>query len=622
MKRISIAIAVFCGLTFASCSKQNKSETVTKNVTDKNGYNYEIVENDPTGLRLYTLKNGLKVYLSQNTEEPKIQTYVAVRAGSNYDPKQSTGLAHYLEHMMFKGTSKIGTINWETEKGYLNQISDLYEQHRAEQDSAKKLEIYRQIDSVSFIASNYSVANEYDKMINSLGATGTNAHTWVEETVYKNKVPSNELNKWLDVESERFGELTLRLFHTELEAVFEEFNRGQDNDGRKVYAAMLDALFPTHPYGQQTTIGTPENLKNPSMVDIHNYFDKYYVPNNMAMVLVGDFDFDETIAAVDATFGKLKNKEVEHPVLPKEKPITAPVIKNVYGPTAENLSIAFRTDKIGSKDEKYITIIDMILSNGKVGLIDLNLNQKQLVQQAYSNATFLNDYGYHSFGGSPKEGQTLEELQALIFEQLDSLKAGNFDEWMIDAVINDLKLRENRSYEQSTALASSYYNAFIHHQDWNEKVDFIDELRKINKEELVAFANDFYKDNYVVVYKRQGEDKNIAKVENPGITPINLNRDTSSLFLREFNKITVDPIKPQFVDYKASINETDLNNGIQVSSINNTTNDLFSMNFIIDMGSDNNKKLSLAANYLNYLGTDKYTVDELKKEFYKLGYII
>ena len=242
--------------------------------TDKNGFSYASVSNDQNGVRIYTLKNGLKVYLAKNTDAPRIQTYIAVRTGSNNDPKDNTGLAHYLEHMMFKGTSKIGSQNWEKEKILIQEISDLYEQHKAEKDPEKKKLIYKKIDEVSQEASKYAIANEYDKAISSLGATGTNAHTWFDETVYKNNIPSNELEKWFKVEQERFSELVLRLFHTELEAVYEEFNRGQDNDWRLVSYELMDALFPTHPNGQQTTIGESEHLKNPSMVAIHKYFDK------------------------------------------------------------------------------------------------------------------------------------------------------------------------------------------------------------------------------------------------------------------------------------------------------------------------------------------------------------
>ncbi|WP_405604419.1 M16 family metallopeptidase [Polaribacter sp. Asnod1-A03] len=621
MKQIKLLSLIFLLVSTLSCNSDKEKEVSYKVTSQKdtNGLTYETVKNDPTGLRLYTLENGLKVYLSQNSDEPKIQTFIAVRAGSNYDPKESTGLAHYLEHMVFKGTHKIGTADWEKEKVYLEKISDLYEQHRTEEDPEKKKAIYQEIDKVSLEASNHSIANEYDKMTASLGATGTNAYTWFEQTVYTNKIPANEFNKWITLESERFSTLVLRLFHTELEAVFEEFNRGQDNDFRKLYAAMLDGLFPNHPYGQQTTIGTGQHLKNPSMIDIHNYFDKYYVPNNMAVVLVGDFEFEPTIKKVNDAFGKFEKKELTHPTLPKETPITSPIINEVFGPTSENISIAFRSKGVNTEEEKFVTLCDMIMANGNAGIIDLNLNQKQAVQRASCSPTFLNDYGYHSFTGSPKSGQSLDEVKDLLLEQIEKLKNGEFEDWMIEAVVNDLKLSQTRQYENNSALANTYVDAFIYQQDWSERVQFLDDLKKITKEELVAFANEFYKDNYVLTYKRKGEDKNIVKVANPGITPVNLNRDKSSEYITEFNKIEAEPLQPQFVDYKEAIKETNMENNIKVSYVLNEKNDLFDLNIIFDMGSDTDKKLTLAAGYLEYLGTDKYTNEELKKEFYKLG---
>ena len=614
-------IVYFLSLVFLiSCNKtDNQAGYLVSQHTDDNGYNYETVANDPTGLRLYTLENGLKVYLSQNSDEPTIQTFIPVRAGSNYDPKESTGLAHYLEHMVFKGTDKIATIDWETEEKLLAEISDLYEKHKAESSPDKKLAIYKQIDSISYVASGYAVANEYDKMVSLLGASGTNAHTWYEETVYKNKIPANELDKWASLESERFNKLVLRLFHTELEAVYEEFNRGQDSDGRKAHYAKMEALFPKHPYGQQTTIGTSEHLKNPSMVAINNYFDTYYVPNNMAVVLVGDLDFDETIKKIDAEFGKFTYKEVKHPELPKEEPIKGIVTREVFGPNNENVSVAFRTGGIGTDDQKYITLIDMILANSSAGLMDLNLNQKQLVQNATSSPFFQNDYGTLTFSGTPKADQSLDEVKDLMLAQAEKIKAGEFDYWMIEAVVNDLKLSQTRQYENSTALASMYYNAFIHNENWNDKVQFLDDLKKVSKDELVAYANKFFTDNYVVVYKRQGVDENIAKVENPGITPIQINREAESEYLKEFNKIEAAELQPVFVDYKKEIQKAELESGVSMSYIKNKNNDLFNLNIIFDMGKDNDKKLTLAVGYLDYLGTDKYSAEELKKEFYKLG---
>lgn len=620
MNTIKLCFAFFLAVSLFSCKSNGETnEVTTKTETDANGFSYETTTNEPTGLRLYTLDNGLKVYLGKNEEEPKIQTLIAVRAGSTYDPADNTGLAHYLEHMVFKGTDEIGTQDWEAEKVLIQEISDLYEEHKAETDPEKKKAIYQKIDEVSQEASKISIANEYDKMVGSLGAEGTNAFTSSEQTVYVNKIPANELDKWLDVESERFSQVVLRLFHTELEAVYEEFNRGQDSDGRKQYFAVLEGLYPNHPYGTQTTIGTSEHLKNPSMVAINNYFDTYYVPNNMAVIMVGDLDFEETIKKVNDAFGGYEAKEVTHPTFPAEPEITEPVVKEVYGPTAESIYVAFRTEGIGTKQEQMVTLIDYLLANSAAGLIDLNLNQQQKVQRASSFTNFDNDYGMHILYGMPKAGQSLDEVKDLLLGELDKIKKGEFDEWLIDAVVNDLRKSRIQQYENNSATAYAYLGAFIGRQDWEDRIKFLDGMKAITKQEVVDFANAHYGNNYVAAYKRQGKDENIVKVENPGITPIQVNRDKQSDFLAEFNKTESPALKPQYVDYQDAIKSTETANGLDVQYVVNENNDLFNLNVIFDMGSDNDKELSLAAGYLDYLGTDKYSPEEMKKEFYKVG---
>ncbi|MGB5982593.1 MAG: insulinase family protein [Nonlabens sp.] len=586
---------------------------------DPNGYSYETFEDDPTGLRLYTLDNGLKVYLGKNEEEPKIQTLIAVRAGSTYDPADNTGLAHYLEHMVFKGTDDIGTTDYEAEKELIQEISDLYEEHKAATDPEEKKKIYKKIDSVSYEASKISIANEYDKMVSSLGAEGTNAFTSNEQTVYVNTIPSNELEKWLTIESERFSKLVLRLFHTELEAVFEEFNRGQDSDGRKQYMAVLEALYPNHPYGTQSTIGIAEHLKNPSMEAINAYFDKYYVPNNMAVILVGDLDFDETIKQVDEAFGSYESKPVTHPTFEDQPELTEPIKKVVKGPTAENIYVAFRTDGKGSEDEVMVTLIDYMLANSQAGLIDLNLNQKQMVQNASSFTNFDNDYGFHLMYGSPKKGQSLDEVRDLLLEQIEKIKKGEFEDWLLTAVVNDLRKSQVQQYENASSTAYAYLDAFIGFQEWPNRLEMLDKMKEITKEDVVAFANETYKNNYVEVHKEQGTDPDIAKVENPGITPIELNRGKESKWLANFNTMETPALKPQFVDYNKEIKKTKTDSGLEFSHIENPNNDLFNLYMILDMGSDHDRQVSLAAGYLDYLGTDKYSPEELKQEFYKLG---
>lgn len=589
-----------------------------KTTTDKNGVKYEYVENDPSKTRIYTLENGLKIYLSQIKDEPRIQTHIVVRTGSNNDPEDNTGLAHYLEHMLFKGTSKIGTVDWEKESKLLKQISDLYEEHKKETNPEAKIAIYKKIDELSFEASKYAVPNEYDKLISSVGASGTNAHTWFDETIYHNNIPSNELERWLIIEADRFSELVLRLFHTELETVYEEFNRAQDNDGRLVSYAMSEALFPDSHYGTQTTLGSSEHLKNPSMEAIHNYFNEYYVANNMSVVLVGDFEFENAYNLVKKHFGNYKKQAEPNRYVAEEKPLTEVKVREVFSPSSESVQFAYRFGGHNSTDAKYLQIVDLILSNGTAGLIDLNVRQKQATQRASSYYSLFKDYGAHYFSGTPKQGQTLEEVRDILLSQIELVKKGEFDEWLVQAAVNDIKKQRLQAWESPRALARQIYSSIINEVAWGDVVKQMDELSKITKKDIVAFANKNYKDNYAIVYKRQGENKNLIRVENPGLTPIHINRDAESQFFKDFQKIESGTIEPVFVDFDKEIKKETLKK-TPLSFIENKTNDISTLYYITEVGSDHDKKLSLAINYLDYLGTSKYSPEDLKKEFYKLG---
>ena len=598
---------------------QTKLVLKTKNFTDKNGYTYQQVEGDETGVRIYKLNNGLTVYLAQNDDAPRIQTYIPVRTGSNNDPSDNTGLAHYLEHMMFKGTSKLGTLDWEKEKVLLDQISDLYEQHKSEQNPEKKKEIYRKIDEISQEASQYAIANEYDKAISSLGATGTNAHTWLDETVYKNNIPNNELEKWLKIEKERFSGLVLRLFHTELESVYEEFNRAQDNDVRLVNYALMEALFPKHPNGQQTTLGRSEHLKNPSMKAIHQYFNDFYVPNNMAMVLVGDLDFEETILLVDQYFGKFEYKELPKKEKIIEEPQTEIVERIVKSPSAPRLNIAWRTDSYGTQEEHLAEIVAQILSNsGEAGLLDLNINQKHKALRSYAYELGFKQYGLFSLMIIPKENQSLEEAEQLLLAEIEKVKNGDFPDWLIPAIINDMKLQKIRNLETADGLATALYGIFINERTWEEELSEIEKFEKITKQEVVDFAQKFFQKNYVIVKKLRGENENLIRVENPGITPVKINREAQSEFLTEILHQKSSEITPKFIDYKSIIEETQIGDK-KISFVKNKYNHIAQLHLIYKIGTDHDKELFLAVQVLQYLGTSRFSADQLSQEFFKLG---
>lgn len=582
-------------------------------------YKYESVPNDPLNARIYKLDNGLTVYMTVYKNAPRIQTYIATRAGSKNDPKDATGLAHYLEHMLFKGTDKYGSKDYVKEKVELDKIEALYEVYRKTKEDKKRIEIYHLIDSISGYASKFAIANEYDKMLSNLGAKGTNAYTWLEQTVYVNDIPSNQLDKWTTIEAERFRNPVLRLFHTELEAVYEEKNRGLDNDGSKSWEALLAGLFPTNTYGSQTTIGTIEHLKNPSLTEIKKYFNSYYVPNNMAICISGDFDPDLTIKMIDKKFGSWKSKPLPLYTPFVEKPITSPVIKEIIGPDAENVMLGYRFAGVGSKDADMIMIINKILSNGQAGLIDLNLNQEQKVLEAGSFDMECKDYSAHIINGSPKDGQALEQVKDLLLEQIEKLKQGDFPDWLLNAIITDMKLQQTKMYESNNSRADAFVSAFITDYKWQDYVNTIDRLSKITKEEIVDFAKANYKNNYIIVYKRTGEDKNIQKVIKPAITPVEVNRNDQSPFLKSVIATPIKPIEPVFIDYNTDIKKINLKNNIPVLYTTNTENKTFDMYYVLDMGTNNNKKLDVAINYLKYLGTKDLSAGAVKQEFYKLG---
>jgi len=581
-------------------------------------YSYETVENDITNTLIYTLENGLKIYMSINKDEPRIQTNIAVNTGSKQDPSDATGLAHYLEHMLFKGTSKIATINWEKEKVILTEISNLYELRRNTNDENKRKAIYRKIDSLSGLAAQYAVPNEYDKMISSIGAKGTNAYTSSERTVYINEIPSNEFEKWLSIEAERFSELVLRLFHTELEAVYEEYNRGQDNDYRLAYEALSAKLFKKHTYGTQTTIGTGEHLKNPSMEKIHQYFNDWYVPNNMAIILSGDIDPDKSVDLIRQYFGSLKAKDIPIFEAAVEDDITEPEFVTVTGTNTAWINIGYRLPGINCDDIYMLDLFDGLLNNGQAGLIDLNLIKGQKVLDAYCYGDVMKDYSVFELEGVPREGQSLDEVKDLLLAEIEKIKSGDFEDWMLKAVIKNFKLREQEGLLYNRVRASIMTDAFILGQKWSDIVNTKEKLNKVSKQDIVDFANKYFKNNYVVVYKENGE-RNSPKVEKPEITQVQLNRDTASLFAKNFYSNVSSRLNPIYDDYSKEIIKDSLDSGVHLYYVKNKSNETFSLNYILEMGSFSDKEMAIAVEYLEYLGTDKYSANELQLELFKLG---
>ena len=585
----------------------------------KKSYKYETIAGDPLNTRIYVLENGLKVFLSVYKDTPRIQTYIAVRTGSKMDPPETTGLAHYFEHMMFKGTQNFGTTNWEKESQLIEKVESLFEMYRTEKDEIKRSLLYKEIDQVSYQASLLAIPNEYEKLMDAIGSQGSNAGTSNDYTIFMENIPSNQVSNWAKIQAERFSNPVLRLFHTELETVYEEKNMSLTNDNRKVFEVMMKLLFPNHPYGTQTTLGESEHLKNPSMKRILEFFSKYYVPNNMAICMSGELNPDLTIEVIDEYFGKMEPKNI----LPLQyglwKTPDSLVQKEIIGLEAENIRIGFGFDiKANEDDSILLTMIASVLYNGKSGLIDQYLNQTQKVLNASAYDAQFSDYGMIILSGIPKTNQPLEEVRDLIFEQIERLKRGEFPNWLPEGIVNNMRYELLKQYESNQGRATAISQAYLNDIGYRDFTEYIDKMSRIRKEDIIEYSNKFL-NNPVVILKKQGPPEDVTKVNKPPITPIHINRNDESSFLREIKAIHVPETKPEFPDFNKDLIKIKLENSTRILYKKNTENGTFQLVFYYKMGKNHDKVMNFVIDMLPYIGTSKHSVEDINNEFFRMA---
>ena len=584
-------------------------------------YSYDSVAGDMTKTRIYTLDNGLTVYLSVNDEKPRVHTYIAVRTGSRNDPAETTGLAHYLEHLMFKGTTLFGTSNAELEASLLDSIEARFEVYRTMTDPAERQIYYQEIDSLSQLAAQYNIPNEYDKLMAAIGSEGSNAFTTDDMTCYTEDIPSNEIENWARIQGERFTNMVIRGFHTELEAVYEEYNMTISNDMFKAWKALSAKLFPNHPYGTQTTIGTQEHLKNPSIVNIKDYFNRYYVPNNVAICMSGDFDPDETIAIIDRYFGSWKpNDDLSFPQYEPVEELSTPADTVVVGNEGEYVMIGWTLDGAASQQADTVEVVSYLLSNGTAGMFDLDINNNMLCAGASAFHNFMSEYSTFVLYGRPLDGQNLDDVRDIMLAEISKLKAGDFDDSLLPAVINNLKLDYRRSLDNNEARAGLQVDAFINGIDWDKAVNKYDRMSRLTKQDIADFASRHFNDHYAIVYKLNGDDTTLVKIDKPHITPIPANRDKQSEFVRQIIESTPEPIQPRFIDFDNDIATTLTAHGLPVRYVNDESNGIFTLAFYYDnIGEENDKWLPYAADYMDYIGTPTMSAIERKLALYGLA---
>ena len=590
----------------------------TKTGVDKNGYHYKYVTNDPYNAREYTLKNGLKVYLSRIPVKPRILFKLAVRAGLADSPQGATGLAHYLEHMLFKGNPRIGALDYAKEKILLDRIEQLFEKRRKTSDPKEKEKIYAEIDRLSGEAAKCAAAGEYSQLIASIGGSGLNAFTASDMTVYLVSIPAPELPKLLQLESERLRDPVMRLFHTELEAVYEEFNRGMDNDNRLMYEAVNAKLFVPHPYSWVPFIGNPEHLKNPSITEITAFLKKYYVPSNMAILLAGDLDFDRTIQLVDRYFSGIPAAAAPKRQLPKAGKLTSNQHVKVCSPKAESVRIGFRVEP-GRRNELLGTLLGDLLSNGSTGLMDSDLIRTQRVMSASAGLDDRRDYSAFLLSGRPKSGQSLDQLAKLLLGELQKVRDGKFKEELLKALILNYRKGLVGARINPDSALWTYLDAFVKERDYADNLRTVDDLEKISKKDIVDFARSLK--YYVRADKVIGKADDTGKVPKPKMTPVTTNSGKNSAYGKAFLKQPPAPLAPlDVIDFKKDFSILPMKEHDKLfysnkpSPVNDT---LFSLQIYVDSGAVDDPLLPLALGYLDFLGTAKYSAQALRWEFYK-----
>ncbi|MCM8534984.1 MAG: insulinase family protein [Lentisphaeraceae bacterium] len=581
-------------------------------------YTLKRYDNDPLKVWHYTLDNGLEVYLTENHDKPVFYSEIVVRAGSTSDPATSTGIAHYLEHMLFKGTDRFGTADFQKEKPLLDKITALYEDYRKTSDDEGRKEIMKEISKLSAKAATYAIPNEFDRMYQQLGGTKINAHTSSEETVYKVQCPSTSFKQWCLIESERFRKPVFRLFQTEIEAVYEEKNGSLDSKDRALYYKFLENMYKNHPYGQQTTLGSVEHLKSPSIKDMYEFYETYYVPNNMAIVISGDVNPPEAIKLIDRYFSHWQRKE-----LPKQKTWSEDALKgeeliNIDFPGQEQMMMGFRTVPVGHKDENALKMLDMILDNSQAGLINVNINQKLKAQKVGSYPMMMNDYGSQNFYGIPKKGQSLEDVKKLILEQIAKVKNGEFQEWLLPAIVADFTKNQFQKIESNAGRVTVLRDLFINRQGIDSYSSELSKIAKVKKGDVVKVANKYFGENRLVVNRH---DKAIEKVkmEKPDFKPIEVDTNRKSAFA---NRVAAMPKKKQaiqFVDFSKDVEIKKISDGVTLYRVENPVNGIFNFKLTFPVGQWHEPKLSILADLINNGSFKGKSVAEFKRELYKLA---
>jgi predicted Zn-dependent peptidase len=572
---------------------------------------------DPMAVTIHRLTNGLTVYISPDRTEPRVSAHIVVRAGSRTDPPGSTGLAHYLEHMLFKGTERLGTLDGDAERPHIERIAALYERLYTERDEVSRTNLLAEIDSETQASSKWLVPNELDRVTETLGFRGMNAMTSEDWTMYLVEVPSNRIEHWARMEAARLHRPVFRLFLPELEAVYEEKNQSIDSPEDRAFEKLNLLLYPKHPYGTQTTIGNVEHLKNPAYRHMVEYFRRWYVPNNMAVVLSGDVDAGKVLPLLERHFGAWKARPLDPPPPAELPPLTGRSFAEVEAEGEEQIFLAWQTVPGGHDDELAITVMDLMMADSKAGLINTELVLPQRIPWGASSPQFKTEAGHWLVYGTARDGQRLEEIERLLLETVAKLKAGQFDDKDLAAAILNEDIREKREIESNGARAMRMASAFSRREPWSQVASRSTRLRALTRADIVRVANKYLGPGFAVVYRRKGKlDR--PKLTKPRISPIAMDASRQSVFARELGALPVTALEPKYLREGVDYQRARLPAG-KLLAAPNPRNDLFALSYRFELGYRRQPLLCHAIQVQQTAGAGALSASAFQKQLYALG---
>ncbi len=471
------------------------------------------VEKDPKypPVVSYTLKNGLKLLILEKKFVPTVSFTMMFKVGNVDGQQGKTGLAHLFEHMAFKGTKTINSAGYAKEKPALDQVEaaarDLIAEESAASPRPEKLEELRgNLDSAEKEADKFIVKDEYLRLYKSLGESGMNAMTSTDYTGYVVSLPSDRLEAWMMIESDRFRNAVLREFYRERSVVMEERRMGESDPNRLLWEALFTNAFSAHPY-HNPTIGWMDDITRLTRTDAEQFFNTFYVPNNAALAVVGDVAPAEVIRLAEKHFGIWEKRALPDRTHTKEPPQKSEKLINVFFKAQPALRIGFHNPGMGHPDIYPLIMAGEVLANGKTGRFYKNLVEgRELALYADVHPSLPGDR-YPSLTvvyGAPKAPHTVEELDAALLEEIRKLGTEPPTRWELDKIINNYQAEMIKQLESNSGLAMSLAHSEEIMGDWRYDWKAGDELRKVKPEDISRVAAKYLtRDNRTAVFLRE-----------------------------------------------------------------------------------------------------------------------